>query len=383
MTTTISSDNVVVKGSNLGSDFRTTRNVIHNGDFRVNQRAQSSYLQGTMTLDRWYSSANYGTQYISQQTTTSFPGYFLRASTTGAAAVSATSFNWIAAQQLEGNDLATLGLGTYVSNAKYITVSFWVRSSLTGTSSVMIGVRNSSNTWYYSYRSYSISTANKWEYKSVTFNVSSNVNCPAPTYDSNFSFGIWFVGGIGSNYYSATENTFTTTVYAGTASNVNFTGTLNATFDLARVQVEAGSYPTQFEFIPIAQELERCMRYYQKSYALGTQVGTGTFDGAYGHTWTAQRPNYYASFGFWYTIPLQTRMRTAPTVGLWAPNSGTGSRFSIDTGSYVDGLAYTNAISDSAIQVYSQNPADYGKSGVQQFYGGYIHYRATCDAASS
>jgi hypothetical protein len=156
-----------------------------------------------------------------------------------------------------------------------------------------------------------------------------------------------------------------------------------STWDIARVQLEPGTYPTPFEFVPIAQELRRCMRYYQKSYAYGTTVGSATFDGAYGYTWTSQRGSAATTFSFWYTIPFQTRMRVAPTVTVFAPNTGTSARFSIDKGSYFDGVATFNQISDSSFQVFGPNPIivdEYGN--IEQMYGAYIHYRAVCDAGN-
>ena len=208
-----------------------------------------------------------------------------------------------------------------------------------------------------------------------------SVNCPQPTINNNFNFGIWFVGGVGSNYYNSTQGYFQSTVYAGTASNTNLMSTAGATFDIAKVQVEPGAVATPFQFIPIAQEIKRCMRYYQKSYAYGTTVGTAIdFNGAYGYTWDQARTHYYSTFGCWYTVPFQTRMRTTPTVTIYAPYSGNAGYFSIDQGPYNDKTATVNSASDTSFQAYSASPTNYGYS-VEQYYGGYIHYRAICDAA--
>ncbi len=384
MTITMSTDNIVLPAGSLGNDFTTTRNVLYNGDFRVNQRAAASYTSSSfMNLDRWSTGFNYGGVSVSQQTTANFPGYFYRATVTSAAAVTSGSFFWLATQLLEGADVVSLNLGIAAGYSKKVTVSFWARSSIAGTYSVMLGARNSAGTWYYSFQTYSITTANKWQYQYLSFQISSAYTCPAPTVDNNFSFGVWFVGGIGSTYQGTVQNTFSTSVFAGTSSNVNLIGTNGATFDLAKVQIEPGSYPSQFEFVPYALELKRCMRYYQKSYAYATTVATSTFDGAYGYTWTQQRSHSYSTFSFWYTIPFQTRMRVAPTVTVYGASGGTAGVFSIDKGSYVNGTATFNQISDSNFQIYGPNPASLGKAGVEQFYGAYIQYRAVCDAATN
>jgi hypothetical protein len=76
-------------------------------------------------------------------------------------------------------------------------------------------------------------------------------------------------------------------------------------------------------------------------------------------------------------------MRVAPTVTVYGASGGTAGVFSIDKGSYVNGTATINNVSDSSFQAYGPNPAAIGKSGVEQFYGAYIQYRAVCDAATN
>lgn len=386
MTITLKTDRLIVPGGIINGEFRSTRNVIHNGDFRVNQRAGTSYTSsGVMNLDRWSSSWNYGAAEIQKMTSNIFPGHYYRAQVNSSASTTSSSFFWMASQQLEGNDIESLNLGLYFTQQKFITVSFWARCSVVGTYSVMIGVRSSGGTWFYAYKQFSISTAAKWEYKTLTFSVTSDIslaNCPQPSIDNNFSFGIWFVGGIGSNYHNTAEGYFQSSVLAGNSSNTNLMATGGAYFDIAKVQVEPGSYATPFEFVPIAEEFRRCMRYYQKSYAYGTTVGTATFDGAYGYTWTAERPHYYSTFSCWYTVPFQVRMRTSPTVTIYAPYNGSSGNFSVDQTNYVNKAATINNASDNSFQVYASNPIDYGKSGVERYYGAYIHYRATCDAGT-
>jgi hypothetical protein len=385
MTITMSSENISMPSGNLGKEFRSTRNVLHNGAFRVNQRAGSSYTgAGQMNLDRWYCAFNLGGFSVSPQTSQPqvFPGYFYRSTVTSIASPTAGYYYWIASQQIEGFDLPPLNLGVTDSDQRHINVSFWVRSSMTGTPSVLIGVKNSSGTWYYSYRSFTISAANTWEFKSLAFRVDSGVSCPTPLIDQTFSFGIWFVGGIGSTYFNANENTFTTSVYAGTASTTNFGGVNGATFDLARVQVESGNIATPFEFVPIAYEIQRCQRYYQKSYPMNTAIQTNTFEGAHGYTWTAQRPNSSTAFSFWYTIQAQTKMRVPPTVTCFAPSGGSSGNFSVDRGSYYSYAANQNSISDSYFNIYCSNPPDIGKGTPEAWYGGYVHWRAACDAST-
>jgi hypothetical protein len=377
----MSSSNILTPAGSLGDELRTNRNVIHNADFRINQRAAASYAtsNGKMNMDRWSGNSNYGAATITQNSTENFPGYFYRATVNTTASLSTGSFFWIASQQVEGNDITSLNLGDPAG--RRVNVSFWARSSVSGQYSVMIGVRNSTGTWFYSYRPFTLATTNKWTYISLSFDVDPAYNCPAPTIDNNFSFGVWFVGGVGSTYQSAVQNNFSSSVPAGTASNVNLMATNGATFDLAQVQVEPGFIATPFEFVPVAQQLRRCLRYYQKSYAYATTVGTSTFVGSYGYTWTQQRAHSYSTFSFWYTIPFEARMRAAPTITAYGPSGGSSGVFSIDKGTYVNGTANFNQITDSNFQVYGPNPASLGKAGVEQFYGAYIHYRATIDAA--
>jgi hypothetical protein len=213
-------------------------------------------------------------------------------------------------QWIEGNNIADLGFGT--SGAKTVTVSFWVRASVTGTYAVIIGNSNAGtsapNRTYVS--TYTINSADTWEYKTVTV--------PGDT------GGTWQTGSLrgmlvrfgltaGTDYQQA-AGSWGTISAAGTSSTVQLLSTLNATWYVTGVQLETGSVATPFERRPFGTELMLCQRYYYKIKATSTA---------------------YAYFGIGYnesstTAVIQTffpvPMRTEPTA---LEQSGTAAQYQI------------------------------------------------------
>ena len=155
-------------------------------------------------------------------------------------------------QHVEGFNSAQLNWGT--SNAKTVSLSFWVRSSLTGTfSGVLAGGQN------YIY-TYDISSANTWEYKTITINGSTT-----GTWNTGNTSGIrvLFTLGYGSGQVG-TANAWQSADFA-TAGAVQVVGTSGATFQITGVQLEVGDTATPFEHRSYGEELAKCQRYYWQS----------------------------------------------------------------------------------------------------------------------
>jgi hypothetical protein len=236
-----------------------TRNRIINGDMRIDQRnaGASVTLTGSFgyTLDRWGGSEDTdGAATVIQDS--SAPAGFSKSlkftTTTADASLGATQFAYVA-QWIEGQNVEDLAWGT--ASAKSVTLSFWVRSSLTGTFGGAI--TNSAFNRSYPF-TYSISSADTWEYKSVVI--------PGDT------SGTWLVTngvgirvqlglGVGSTY-SGTAGAWAGSQYFSATGAVSVIGTLNATFYITGVQLEAGSVATPFERRSYGQELALCERYY-------------------------------------------------------------------------------------------------------------------------
>jgi hypothetical protein len=251
-----------------GGNGLSFRNRIINGDMRIAQRGTSftGLTDGNSqyTVDRWsWNESGVATAVQTVTQDSSAPVGFvnsLKVQTTTAQASLAATNSYRVAQRIEGNNVSDLGWGT--ANAKDVTLSFWVRSSLTGTFGGNVN-NAAGNRWYVF--SYSINSADTWEYKTVTI-----AGDTSGTWATNTSIGIAvsFSMGAGSSYLATPGSWGSSRVDAPTGQ-VNVAGTLNATFFITGVQLEAGSVATPFERRPFGTELALCQRYYQRITALG------------------------------------------------------------------------------------------------------------------
>lgn len=242
------------------------RNRIINGDMRIDQRnggAAVSVAVATKTfaVDRWfgYGQAADGVFSLQQLTTGTPPNnftHYLRAKTTPTADASIGAAQlYFMGHTIEGYNVADLGWGT--SAAKTVTLSFWVRSSLTGTFGGSLG--NNSNRCYVF--SFTINAANTWEQKTITI-----AGDTTGTYNVDNTAGVMLIIDLGCGSTSkGTAGAWSGTYYYGVTGGTNLIGTLNATLDLTGVQLEVGATATPFERRPYHQELFLCMRYYEQS----------------------------------------------------------------------------------------------------------------------
>jgi hypothetical protein len=249
-----------VKQSNIdesASQLYGMRNRIINGDMRIDQRnagaavtANASYL-----VDRWKVNESQGLGFSSQRSTTAPAGYSnsLSYTVTGTGTVTGTN-NVRFTQAIEGYNTADLAFGT--ASGKPVTISFNVRSSLTGT--FCVAVWDSSPAYSY-VTEYTIDSANTWETKSVTI--------PAPTsgtWNTDNSIGLILLFDLGSGPDRATTaDTWQSGLYSKTSNQVQMHDTNGATFYITGVQLEAGSVATPFERRPYGTELQLAQRYYQ------------------------------------------------------------------------------------------------------------------------
>jgi hypothetical protein len=171
---------------------------------------------------------------------------------------------FVVGQRIEGFNAADLDWGT--ANAKTVTLSFWVRSSLTGTFGGSL--QNSSQNRNYPF-SYTISAANTWEQKTITI-----TGDTTGTWLTTNGIGIRlnFGFGVGSTY-SGTAGSWSATEYFSATGATSVVGTNGATFYITGVQLEQNTSATPFERRLISQELANCYRYFEMVYATyGTWV---------------------------------------------------------------------------------------------------------------
>jgi hypothetical protein len=240
------------------------RNRIINGAMEIDQRnAGASVTRATTDsnqlyiLDRWDNIKNSNNKaYTIQRSGTAPVGFtssLLLTITSTNGTNSSTDYN-IIRQHIEGYNVADLMWGT--ANAKPVTLSFWVRSSITGTYAVCLVIQGAGN--YPA--TYTVNSANTWEYKTMT--VPGPTSGTWPT-DNTAGLSIYFDIGVGSTYNTTTNTwTYGQNVFGGSGVT-KLTETNGATWYITGVQLEAGAVATPFERRSYGQELQLCERYYQ------------------------------------------------------------------------------------------------------------------------
>jgi hypothetical protein len=247
-----------INGATPTTDNTMGRNRIQNGDMRIDQRnAGASVTAGaaTYTLDRWIAYDSSDAVFTVQQDSSAPAGFVNSAKitiTTADASIAASQYNYFA-QRIEGFNVADLNWGS--ANAKTVTLSFWVRSSVTGTFGGALA--NSAYNRSYPF-TYAISVADTWEKKSVTISGDTS-----GTWLTTNGIGIQVLFDLGTG----TDNTGTAGAWVGAGnigadSTIQLANTLNATWYITGVQLEVGSVATSFERRSYGQELALCQRYY-------------------------------------------------------------------------------------------------------------------------
>jgi hypothetical protein len=307
--------------ASLGSIADTSlgfRNRIINGDMRIDQRnagASVTIPSASITyfLDRWWAYEDTDGTMTVQQSTTAPAGFTnsLLCTTTSADASLGSTQRVVVVQSIEGFNVADLGWGT--ASAQTVTLSFWVRSSLTGTFGGAI--KNGASNRSYPF-AYTISAANTWEQKTVTI-----AGDTTGTWLTNNGTGMQLNFGLGvGSAYSGTAGAWAGADYNSATGATSVVGTNGATFYITGVQLEKGSTATSFDYRPYGTELALCQRYYQtgKTGALGyTSINTGS--GA--------------------AYPMPVVMRATPTYTPVTFTNGTNTRqgatYSIDAASFI------------------------------------------------
>ena len=273
------------------------RNRIINGDMEIDQRNAGAAVTinsaaVTYSVDRWagYGQGSAGVFTLQQSTTvpTGFINSLKVTVTTADASIAASDF-YTLQQRIEGFNVADLGWGT--ANAKTVTLSFWVRSSLTGTfSGALVGAAFARSYPF----TYSISAANTWEQKTVT--VAGDTSGSWVT-NNGTGLVVYFDLGSGSDY-EGTVNAWNGALDVRVASSVRVISTLSADWYVTGVQLEVGSVATPFERRDYGRELAMCQRYYYRITTVNQQFGVG---------WNGSTTGSYVMT----TFPVT--MRTAPT----------------------------------------------------------------------
>jgi len=340
------------------------KNRIINGAMVIDQRNAGASVTltatgFTYTLDRWSFYTSASSKLTTQQNAgavtppSGFKNY-LGATSSSAYSITSTDL-FIIQQNIEGFNVADLGWGT--AAAQTITISFWVRSSLTGTFGGSIRNTNTSPNRAYPF-TFTISAANTWEQKTITV-----AGDTSGTWGSTNSDGLILAFGLGvGSTYSGTAGAWngTTNIFGATGAT-SVVGTNGATFYITGVQLEKGSTATSFDYRPYGTELALCQRYFSKTYDLTTVAGTVTFNGSV-FTISQQANRPYISQTF------KTTMRAAPTIVVYNPSTG-----ATGTADYGGSAVTMN------VELIGMNAFSAWASGSPGTHGGSYHFLATAE----
>ena len=310
-------------GASLGAgDASIMKNRIINGAMVSDQRNNGgsfsvstlSYFAGySYTVDRWNAFCSVVSKFTVQQnagSVTSPVGFsnYLGCTSSSAYSIAAGDYFGIG-QRIEGFNTSDLGWGT--ANAKTVTLSFEVYSSLTGNFGGAF--TNSAGNRSYPF-TYSIPVANTWTPISITVPGDTTGAWAATTGTGiQLTFGL----GVGSTY-SGAAGSWSSNLYMSSTGATSVVGTNGATFYITGVQLEVGSFATGFEYRQYQQELALCQRYYQMT----TDV------------WSNYNYMFGATIGANYGLKaciFPVTMRASPTVVSYS-ESGTANAFSINRG---------------------------------------------------
>ena len=306
----------------------SNRNKIINGAMTIDERNAGAAVTlgatASFPVDRWKSHEDTDGSATAQQVSDAPAGFSnsikVTVTSTDASLTGLQYFD--VRQQIEGYNIADLSFGT--AAAKAVTISFWVKSSVTGTYGG--GISNGAFNRSYPF-TYSISAADTWEYKTITISGDTS-----GTWTTTNGTGMYLFFNLGSGPdYAGTAGQWNAAGDLAATGTTNLIATSGATFYLTGVQLEAGDTATPFEHRSYGDELALCQRYYQTTDAV-------TFTGTLATVVVG-------------TLQFRTQMRAAPTVGLTASFKITDTFASDYTQSVANVSITANCITSSGAQM--------------------------------
>jgi hypothetical protein len=290
------------------------KNRIINGDMTIDQRnagaSVTASTTGAYALDRWYlEEATDGAATVQQVSDgpTGFTNSLKVTVTSTDTSIGASQYFEVD-QNIEGFNTADLSFGT--ASASTITISFWVKSSLTGTFGGSI--RNSAANRSYPF-SYTINAANTWEKETITIAGDTAGTWIGAT--NGIGLRLTFALAAGSSL-SGTVNTWAGANLLAPTGSTNLMGTASATWQVTGVQLEQNTSATPFERRLYGQELANCQRYYETCFTAGTAPANGTHTGVYSDGFLGWCPFSTTSYRA-PVIRFAVTKRVAPTITLY------------------------------------------------------------------
>ena len=351
----------------------SSRNFIINGDMQCWQRATAATAANNSysTVDRWAFGEGTDGAYTSERSTDTptGTGFSIKAQvTTADTSLAAGQYAYIW-QSIEAQNLQSLLYGT--ASAKTLTLSFWVKSSKTGTYSIVI--RKNDSTLYAFTHDYSISSANTWEKKTITITPTAGstsfitASAGAIANDNGLGFEVIFALGQGSTYAIGTSNTWSSNSNTYASSNqVNWMDSTSNNFYLSQVQLEIGDAATPFEHENYGTTLAKCQRYFHR-------FQSDTAYDAYAPAYWLVTTQVYSMYEFPVTMRSQPSIAVS-AVSDWKIHSNGGDG---NLGSLIVNRATPNNMQTFSDQ--SSNTGTAGHAGAIRNYGStspYIEFSA-------
>jgi len=344
------------------------KNRIINGAMVIDQRnvgaSVTQSTSATYVVDRFFIYGSVASKFTAQQnggSVTLPAGYinYLGITSSSAYTVGASDEFWLA-QRIEGLNIADLAWGT--ANAKTVTLSFQIYSSLTGTFGGVL--KNSAGNRSYPF-TYTVSSASTWTSISITI-----AGDTTGTWLTTNGIGISVIFGLGvGSTGSGTAGAWAAANYNSATGATSVVGTSGATFYITGVQLEVGSSATGFDYRDITTETIMCQRYYTKSYQLATALGTATVLGMVGGAVGL------SNLGGTTTIPFPVQMRSAPTMSFW-DSAGTASVMTATSNGST--MINNNTTSPNGPFNITQNNFWITANGIAT-YVMFLHYSATAE----
>lgn len=360
----ITASTVTATGLISGStNYTGFKNRIINGGMVIDQRnagASVTPVGGVYTLDRWSCNQTTAGKFSVQRQTSVVPtgfGFALKATSLSAYSVGANDYFNIY-QPIEGFNFSDMAWGT--ADAKTVTLSFQVYSSLTGTFGGSLCNTNITRSYPFSY---SIPVANTWTTISVTIAGDTTGTWVGATN----GVGVYVIIGIGSGTTtSGTANTWATGYYTSVTGATSVVGTSGATFYITGVQLEKGSLATSFDYRPYGTELQLCQRYLPAF--LGDTAGFQPIanGGAYGAVNTI------------FTINFPVQARTRPT-GI---SASAVSNYSVMNGAATAGVVTGITLNATPTVLAAQILVTNGAAAPTQTLGQYAQFGSNAGASS-
>ena len=306
-TTKVTTADLTNTGNYNGGQL-SNRNLIINGEFDVDQRglaSSTSFASGAhFVADRWDYYTNAGaiaTYSATHEISDDAPSGFtksLKVTCTSGGSIPATG-EVIYRQNIEGYLTKRLSYGE--ASAKSVTLSFWIKASVTGDYGVQLIYEADGGANRFYVTKYTVNSANTWEYKTITI--------PPNTVDAfnhttnDLGVQLYWDLGEGSTYSGAADSGWTSTYYNGLSGGVKLMENTGATWQKTGVQLEVGDTATPFEHRSYGDELARCQRYCYVFKQENSQYGgLVTF------------ANAYSSANIQGGKPLPVQMRAKPTL---------------------------------------------------------------------